>query len=67
MDYYKILGVNKDADENEIKNMITTLLSDAHIELLNSNKGQIMKIVMPELKGKVDMKITNKIIGELLQ
>lgn len=54
-------------DETEIKNMITTLLSDSHIELLKSNKGQIMKIVMPELKGKVDMKITNKVIGELLQ
>lgn len=54
-------------DETEIKNMITTLLSDSHIEPLKSNKGQIMKIVMPKLKGKVDMKITNKVIGELLQ
>ena len=54
-------------DEAEIKNMVATLLSNANIEPLKNNKGQIMKIVMPELKGKVDMKIANKVIGEILK
>ncbi len=55
------------SDETEIKNMITTLLFNAGIEPLKINKGQIMKTVMPELKGKADMKVANKIIGELLK
>ena len=54
-------------DNGEIKNMITTLLSENQVELLKSNRGQIMKIVMPAMKGKADMKIVNKVIGELLQ
>ena len=54
-------------EEAEINNIITILLSNANIEPLKNNKGQIMKIVMPELKGKVDMKIANKVIGELLK
>ena len=53
-------------NETEIKNAITTLLSDTQIEVIKTNKGQIMKLVMPAMKGKADMKIVNKIIGEML-
>ena len=53
-------------DSDEIKNAITTLLSEANIEPVKNNKGQIMKIVMPAMKGKADMKIVNKVIGEML-
>ena len=35
--------------------------------LEKKNKGVIMKIVMPVLKGKVDMAVANKVIGEMLQ
>lgn len=55
------------SDEHEIKNMVTKILSMNMIELLKSNKSTVMKVVMPELKGKVDMKIANKIIAELLK
>ena len=54
-------------DVNEIKNTITTLLSDAQIEPVKTNKGQIMKVVMPALKGKADMKVVNMVIGEILK
>lgn len=50
----------------EIKETITTLLSDAQVEISKENKGQIMKIVMSALKGKADMKLVNQIITELL-
>ena len=53
-------------NETEIKNAITTLLSDSQIEAIKTNKGQIMKVVMPAMKGKADMKIVNKVIGEML-
>lgn len=53
-------------NEIEIKNAITTLLSDSQIEVIKTNKGQIMKVVMPSMKGKADMKIVNKILGEML-
>ena len=45
-------------DEKEIWDFIQSL----NIELITTNRGLIMK----ELKGKVDMKIANKILGEKL-
>lgn len=54
-------------DEFELKNMVEKFLEVADIEPLKKNKGQIMKTVMPELKGKADMKITNKVIDGMLR
>ena len=54
-------------DEQEIMEVIATLLSNAKIELIKNNKGQIMKTVMPKLKGKADMKIVNTVITNLLK
>lgn len=53
-------------DENEIRNIIMNTLGNS-VELTKKNKGQIMKMVMPILKGKVDMKIANGVIGGMLQ
>ena len=55
-------------DEAEIKFMIWVALTSAGIDPETANKGQIMKAVMPALKGKVDMKIANQIIekGEFI-
>lgn len=54
-------------DATDIKNVITTLLSEAQIEPVKANKGQIMKVVMPAMKGKADMKIVNTVIAEILK
>lgn len=54
-------------NKEEIKVMITTLLSDVQIEATKANKGQIMKIIMPAMKGKADMKIVNQVIGDILK
>ena len=51
-------------DEAEIVHMITATLVSAGIDPATvTNKGQIMKVVMPALKGKVDMKIANQVIS----
>ena len=54
-------------DEKEIENAIAILLLDAQLEATKTNKGQIMKTVMPIMKGKADMKIVNKVIGDMLE
>lgn len=54
-------------DEFELKSMIGSLLEDTGIEPLKKNRGQIMKILMPELKGKADMKIANKVINGMMK
>lgn len=62
-------------DENEISELILKICSkeflydtDTYPLTFNkSDKGKIMKVVMPELKGKVDMKIANKVLGEMFK
>ena len=51
----------------EIKAMVENQLAIAGIEPLKSNKGAVMKTVMPIFKGKADMKIVNQVIGEILK
>ena len=54
-------------DEITIKTMIGIALASANIDPKTANKGQIMKAVMPALKGKVDMKIANQMIATFLK
>ena len=51
----------------KIKAMIENQLAIAGIEPLKSNKGAVMKTVIPIFKGKADMKIVNQVIGEILK
>lgn len=48
-------------DYDEITMMVTNLIRDITIV----DKGQLMKIVMPQLKGKVDMKIANQVVSDI--
>ncbi len=50
----------------EVRFMVEQILAEADIDLKSANKGQVTKIVMPKIKGKVDMKIANQCITELL-
>lgn len=62
-------------DEDEIVKMIMGAVSDEFLTETDTHKltfnkadkGKIMKIVMPALKGKVDMKIANKVLGEMFK
>ena len=52
-------------DENEIKSAIIDVVND-EIEFTKSNKGKIMKVISPVFKGKADMSIVNKVVGDML-
>lgn len=46
---------------------VEAFLKDKFSEVLaTGNKGQVMKQVMPELKGKADGKVINQVVGKLL-
>ena len=48
--------------EEEVKAYISEKFADV---VATKNKGQIMKAVMAELKGKADGKVINQVVGEL--
>ena len=50
--------------EDEVKTILTEKFADV---IATKNKGQIMKTVMAELKGKADGKVINQVVGELCQ
>ena len=54
------------SDPEEIARMIVDTIN-GEIEITIRNKGQIMRVVMPALKGKTDMAVANKVIGDMLQ
>ena len=46
---------------------IEAVLKEKFAEVIaTGNKGQIMKAVMPELKGKADGKVINEVIAKML-
>ena len=51
----------------DIRAMVENQLAIAGVEPFKSNKGVVMKTVMPIFKGKADMKIVNQVIGEILK
>lgn len=52
-------------NEEDIRNLILDAIN-GEIELTKTNKGKVMKVIAPVFKGKADMKIVNKVIGEML-
>ena len=54
-------------DRIEITAMIEAALVKVGVDIETANKGQVMKAVMPVLKGKVDMKIANQVIAEIMK
>ena len=50
-------------DKGRISIMIDAIAAEAAIDM--SNKGLVMKTVMPRLKGKVDMKVANEVLREM--
>ena len=46
----------------EVKKIIEEKFAEV---IATKNKGQIMKVVMPELKGKADGKVINQVVSEL--
>ena len=50
--------------EDELKSIITEKFSDI---IATGNKGDIMKAVMGELKGKADGKLINQVVASLMK
>lgn len=53
--------------EEDIEAMILQIANDASVELSKTNKGMVMKTIMPQLKGKVDMKVAQRVLSSLMQ
>lgn len=53
--------------EDEIREVITATLSELEIETPTAkDKGRIMKVLMPKVKGKADGKLVNDILLSLM-
>lgn len=50
-------------NEDEIREMVIDIIYKANV----TDTNRIMKTVMPQLKGKVDMKVANKVITEMIK
>ena len=54
-------------DAEEIKTMIKSIAeADPKMALSKTNKGYVMKTLAAQLKGKADMSVVNRVVGELL-
>lgn len=57
-----------DMSEEQIKDAIQTVLSELGIETpAASDKGKIMKVLMPKVKGKADGKLVNDILASMFR
>ena len=54
----------KQMSEEEVRAFITEKFAEV---VATKNKGQIMKCVMAELKGKADGKVINQVVAQLCQ
>lgn len=54
-------------DETDIKVKIYEILTTNNIEPLKKNKGMVMKAIVPAFKGKADMSVVSKVVGEILE
>lgn len=52
-------------NEDEIKEAILAAVGD--MSLVKPNRGNIMKVIAPQFKGKADMGVVNKVLGGMLQ
>lgn len=54
----------KQLSEDELKTQIKNFIEDNNID--SSNRGSIMKAVMPEFKSKADGKLINQVVSSLI-
>ena len=57
----------KEMSEEEIRALVQSVLDQLQITAPTMrDKGSVMKHLMPQVKGKADGKLVNKIVGEML-
>lgn len=60
--------VPADMDEAQIKAVIEEVLKELSIEKpTGKDKGAIMKVLMPKVKGKADGKLVNQVLQSMMQ
>ena len=53
-------------DETEIKSVIEETLKELEIQTpIAKDKGKIMKVLMPKVKGKADGRLVNQVLGSM--
>ncbi|MCB6607656.1 GatB/YqeY domain-containing protein [[Clostridium] symbiosum] len=58
----------EDMNEEQIAAVIKEVLAELGIEkAAPSDKGKIMKVLMPKVKGKADGKVVNQVLAEMLK
>lgn len=58
----------EDMGEDQIREIIASVLSELQIEKpAPSDKGKIMKVLMPKVKGKADGKVVNEILASMMR
>lgn len=53
-------------DETKIGTLISAIVADNAVAMKKENKGNIMRLVSTQLKGKVDMAMAAKVVTNLL-
>lgn len=54
------------SDPARIRVIVEELLANAELLPCKQNKGKIMKTVMPQLKGQVDMSVANQVLNSMI-
>lgn len=58
----------EDMSEEQIREVVTAVLAELEIEKPTpSDKGKIMKVLMPKVKGKADGKAVNEILASMMK
>ena len=54
-------------DEAEIRQVITAVLQELSIDApTGKDKGRIMKVLMPRIKGQADGKLVNEVLASMM-
>lgn len=58
----------EDMSEEQVREVVTAVLAELEIEEpAPSDKGKIMKVLMPKVKGKADGKAVNEILASMMK
>lgn len=58
----------EDMNEDQIKEIVLSVLVELSIEVPTpADKGKIMKVLMPKVKGKADGKVVNEVLAAMMK
>lgn len=58
----------EDMNEDQIKEIVLSVLAELSIEVPTpADKGRIMKVLMPKVKGKADGKVVNEVLAAMMK